>query len=90
MTQEKFNAQTETYIANINSLKDELDSLISEAEANLQNVNPEKEFPKMPRTSSNNLDTHAAFPTPGWHSRTGAAADAGKPNWHSQTADTDY
>jgi uncharacterized lipoprotein YehR (DUF1307 family) len=35
ISQEKFNAQTETYIANINSLKDELDGLISEAEANL-------------------------------------------------------
>ena len=35
ISQKKFNAQTETYIANINSLKDELDGLISEAEANL-------------------------------------------------------
>ena len=35
VSQEKFNAEADAYIANINSLKGELDRLIAEAEANL-------------------------------------------------------
>ena len=35
ISQEKFNTEADTYVANINSLKGELDRLISEAEANL-------------------------------------------------------
>ncbi|MFC2161594.1 hypothetical protein ACFLRX_08085 [Acidobacteriota bacterium] len=35
VSQEKFNSEVDAYIANVNSLKEELDSLIAEAEANL-------------------------------------------------------
>ena len=35
VSQEKFNAEADAYVANINSLKGELDRLIAEAEANL-------------------------------------------------------
>ena len=35
VSQEKFNAEADAYLANINSLKDELDRLIAQAEANL-------------------------------------------------------
>ena len=35
VSQEKFNAEADDYVVNINSLKDELDRLITEAEANL-------------------------------------------------------
>ena len=35
VSQEKFNAEVDAYIENINSLKGELDRLIAEAEANL-------------------------------------------------------